>query len=235
MAIAFGHRRKLARATTSASGCRATGPVARNGAVPGNRAGRPTAGTAALLGPSLLAAQNVPLSLPATSPPPDIRGIVPAQPYFLPGNYLWLIVAVVILVLAAWGLWRYLRRARTRPRAPLLTPREIAARRLRELERRADSLDPRIFGVEVSDVLRAYIGAQFGLHPERQTSPEFLNFIVGASVFSAAEKQLLGEFLEQADLLKFARQEAPLEARRGLLVQANDFVQPAPAVLSSSP
>ena len=56
--------------------------------------------------------------------------------------------------------------------------------------------------------------------------PEFLDSIVHASVFSAQEKALLAEFLEQADLLKFARQDATAAARRGLLAQAGEFCSP---------
>jgi hypothetical protein len=178
------------------------------------------------------AAQFVPISPVATPSPPDIRGIVPAQPYDLPSwNVLWIALGLAGLLLAAWALWHFFARSRVRPRPPpLLTPREIAGRRLRELAQQADTLDPRIFGVEVSNVLRTYIGAQFGLHPERQTSPEFLTSIMRASAFSDAEKALLAEFLEQSDLLKFARQDATADARRSLLAQASEFVQPTMAL-----
>jgi hypothetical protein len=191
-------------------------------------------GIAASLALPLLAAQNrplPPLSPLATPSPPDIRGIVPAQPYNIPSlGVLWLAAGgTILLVAAGWLVWRHFRRSRPRKSAPILTPRDIAARRLQELAQRADSLAPRVFGVEICDILRAYIGAQFGLHPERQTSPEFLASIVDASVFSAAEKALLAEFLEQCDLLKFAQQDATGDVRGSLLAQAKEFVQPAPA------
>lgn len=177
----------------------------------------------------LLAAQNVPISPLSGPAPPDIRDIIPAEPYAVPGSGLWLAVGVASLILAAWVLWRFFLRPRPRRRAPGPAPREIALMRLRELERRAGELDARVFGIEVSEVLRAYIGAQFGLHPERQTSQEFLGSIVNATVFSPAEKTFLSEFLDQSDLLKFARLDASEDAKRRLLTQAAEFLQPPSA------
>ena len=187
-------------------------------------------GDAGILALPISAAGNIPLAPLATPSPPDIRGIVPAQPYSIAYlNMLWLAAgATVLLALAAWLVWRYWWRSRRGPAAPISSPREIADRRLRELEQRADSLEPRVFGVELCEILRGYIGAQFGLHPERQTSPEFLSSIVHASVFSTAEKALLNDFLEQCDLLKFAQQDATGDVRGNLLAQAKEFVQPAP-------
>jgi hypothetical protein len=154
------------------------------------------------------------LTVSPTPSPPDIREIIPAQPYFIPGvNLFWGAVAVAGL-LALAGVLCY-------------CPRAAASRRLLELEQTGDALEPRLFGVEASDILRTYIGAQFGLHPERQTSPEFLGVIVGARVFTEAEKALLADFLAQCDLLKFAREDAGGEARRALLAQAREFLQPA--------
>jgi hypothetical protein len=168
------------------------------------------------------------LPVSPTPSPPDIREIIPAQPYFIPGsNLLWAALALAGLLALAWVLWYWWRRAPAGTAVARLSPREAASRRLLELERTGETLEPRLFGVEASDILRAYIGAQFGLHPERQTSPEFLGDIVRARAFSEAEKALLGDFLAQCDLLKFAREDAGGEARRDLLAQARDFLQPA--------
>ncbi len=81
------------------------------------------------------------------------------------------------------------------------------------------------FGAAVADVLRVYIGAQYGLHPERQTSEEFLSSITGSREFSVVEHALLREFLEGCDLLKFARADATLGNKRRLLRQAGDFLE----------
>ena len=162
--------------------------------------------------------------LSAPSPAPDIRGIVPPQPFYVGGGLWWLAVAGGCLLLAALILWQVLR-PRRQPLPPVANPREVAARRLRELEARMDGMDPRAFGGAVCDVLRAYIGGEFGLAAERQTSPEFLASITGNRAFSVREHHLLADFLAACDLLKFARADATLDRKRLLLAQATEFLE----------
>ena len=167
---------------------------------------------------------RAPGGLAGTPPPPDIRGIVPPQPYTIYGSPVWLVLALVFALLAGLVAW-YLFTRRPAPKlGPVATPREVAERRLRELAQRVGSLDARTFGNEVADVLRVYIGGQFGLHPERQTSQEFLSSLSGARAFTKTERILLTDFLEGCDLLKFARADATLDRKQDLLAQASEFV-----------
>lgn len=172
---------------------------------------------------------------PAGSPAADIRDIVPPQPLFLGSPLFWLILGVLCLLLAAWVFWHYYLGPRLRRPARQLSPRERADRQLDDLEGQLEAMDARIFGGAVCDVLRTYIGAQYSLHPERQTSPEFLESIAGSHVFSVSEHSLLAEFLDRCDLLKFARLEASLDAKRRLLAQAREFVRTTSAVPEPEP
>ena len=167
-----------------------------------------------------------PSAAPAASPEgPDIRAIVPPQPYFLSGSLLWLVVAVVSLLLAGLVAWYLLRRPKaSKPPGPRLTPREAARQKLAELESRMENVDARTFGGEVCDVLRVYIGAEYLMHPQRQTSPEFLASVAASRVFSRNEHTLLSGFLDGCDLLKFARLDATPAGKRALLIQAREFV-----------
>ena len=168
-----------------------------------------------------LAAVLGPVSSPAA---PDIRPIVPPQAYYVRSlDLFWIAAAIAALVVAALVLWLSRRRRKTALPAPV-SPRELARRRLRELETLMDALDGRTFGVAVADVLRIYIGAQYQLQPERQTSQEFLAAIHGSRAFSPVEHALLSEFLETCDLLKFARANATAEDKRRLLGQAGNFL-----------
>ena len=172
-----------------------------------------------------LAVTLAPAAPPTGTPgPPDIRSIVPPQVYYMGGSWFWLVYAGAFLALAALVLWWLLRGPR-RPAAPPLSPREVALRRLRELEASVDTLDARAFGAAVADVLRVYIGAQYGLQPQRQTSEEFLASITGSRAFSIVEHALLTEFLAGCDQLKFARADATLGNKRRLLRQAGDFLE----------
>ncbi len=181
-----------------------------------------------------------PAATPTPTPLPDIRDIVPPHAYLLPTQYLWLLLAAVSLVAAGWWAAVWFRRSR---KAPKLTPRQLAAMRLQDLQRNIETLDPRAFGGEVCDVLRAYIGGQFHLQPERQTSPEFLTSIAGSDVFTPFQHGILADFLQQCDLLKFARHDATLPAKQQLLDQATNFLEntgipidqpnPSPALAAS--
>ncbi len=179
---------------------------------------------------------------PASPDAPDIRTIVPPQPYFLSGSLLWLVVAAVSLLLAGLVAWYLLRRPKApKPSGPRLTPRETAQQKLAALEREMDNMDARRFGAEVCDVLRFYIGDEYRMHPQRQTSPEFLASVAASRVFSRNEHTLLGEFLEGCDLLKFARLDATPAGKRALLTQAREFIdgrereEPPPMPPSSPP
>jgi hypothetical protein len=77
----------------------------------------------------------------------------------------------------------------------------------------------------VSDILRRYVTEQYNLPVTRQTSIEFLNVIKTASPFSEGEKELLKDFLDRCDLIKFARYEASMADSRLLLEEATRFVK----------
>ena len=167
-----------------------------------------------------------PAATPGASPEgPDIHAIVPPQPYSLSGSLLWLAVAAISLLLAGLVAWYLLQRPKT-PRSPgsRLTPRDAARQKLAALEREADATDARRFGAEICDVLRVYIGDEYRLHPQRQTSPEFLATVAASRVFSRQEHTLLSEFLDGCDLLKFARVDATPAGKRALLIQAREFL-----------
>lgn len=162
---------------------------------------------------------------PATSP-----GIADIEPPFDVLPYpTWMLallaaVALLLLALAAWLIVRWLRR---RPAPPPAMPGEIALAALREAEKQLDVLDPYRFSILVSDILRRYVTAQFGLHATEQTSPEFLAAVSRFPQFKPEEKSLLAAFLERCDLIKFARIDATRDDSRTLLGQARDFVSHA--------
>ena len=136
----------------------------------------------------------------------------------------WLIIAGAIVVLLV-VLWLLIRLARRQAATLPLTPRAIAQRELQALRANVTGMDPYAFAVAVSDVLRAFISAQFSLRATSQTSPEFLTEISGSKKFSEADHALLATFLEQCDLRKFARVDA--SDNEALLASASAFVESA--------
>lgn len=163
--------------------------------------------------------------------PPDIRDIVAPQPYFVQGSFWFLVVAVLCLCAAVVvGGWLFVSFRRPK-RVELPSAHAVARRRLAELSARLDETDARTFGAEAADILRGFIGAQYGLRVERQTSPEFLASIRGAPVFSTIQHDILEGFLTRCDLLKFAREDATHLAKQRLIEQAAQFLTSEPPAL----
>ncbi len=139
---------------------------------------------------------------PAPTPAPihDVADIVSFFPY-----PLWVVAVVSLLFLAVLGLFVWFLFFRKRASRPL-GARERAIAALVRLQ--SEKLSPYEFGVKVSDILRGYIDEAFGIRAVTATSLEFLETIKEHSRFSEEEKLSLKDFLETADLIKYARADA---------------------------
>lgn len=168
-------------------------------------------------------------SVPTQPQLPEIRDI--AAPIDVFPYPLWMVLAaaavlLVILGLVVLGLVMYLRR---RPAGPPPSPRAIAMRELEELRPQITTMDPYSFSVKVSDTLRAFVEAQYGLRATHQTSPEFLASMAESKEFSEKDRELLTQFLERCDLIKFAHIDASSTDSAVLHERAVAFVQGARA------
>jgi hypothetical protein len=137
----------------------------------------------------------------------DIKGLVP-----LLGGYgwLWVLAALVVLGVAAWFLYRWWRRRQlpaAPPSIPVLSPYDRAVRALQRLL--DDQLMPRgmadEFYTRLSDIVRHYLEGRFHLHAPERTTEEFLAEVSQSDALTREHKELLGAFLQECDLVKFAR------------------------------
>src|ERR1043166_1315114 len=159
-------------------------------------------------------ASNSGILIPPPAPPQttastnDIRPIKP--PVAVPNPWVWVFWIGGILV-ALWiaaiviGVWLA---ARKRAAIPLPIPPHVRARQ------RIDAAlqligDPRAFCIAVSDAVRLYLEERFNLRAPERTTEEFLRDLQKTSALSPQQKQSLAAFLEQCDLVKFARFEPP--------------------------
>jgi hypothetical protein len=138
----------------------------------------------------------------------DIRPIKP--PIAVPNPWAWAfwvggIVLTLALIAAAIGLWLATRKRRAVP--PPIPPHIRARQKL-------DAAllligDPRAFCIAVSDAVRVYLEERFNLRAPERTTEEFLRDLQKTPALTQQQKGSLVTFLEQCDLVKFARFEPP--------------------------
>lgn len=119
----------------------------------------------------------------------------------------WVIMALAAFVLAA-AVWRWLRPRKKRQQAAAakaLSPEELANLELdRLVESGLAQRDIKLFYVELTGIVRRYIERTTGIRAPEQTTEEFLREISRVQTFGRDECSRLGDFLEAADLVKFA-------------------------------
>lgn len=141
--------------------------------------------------------------------PKDIRDIKPPLPlpYFPVRLAAALAVCAAIAAAAAFVLTRRFRRGRAAEAAPSRAPHEIAYDELRRLKAMNLPLAGRVkeYYIRLSDIVRRYVEARFGLKAPEMTTEEFLVGAGGSGLLDPRARALVGDFLEQCDMVKFAR------------------------------
>jgi hypothetical protein len=84
--------------------------------------------------------------------------------------------------------------------------------------------DPKAFSVAVSGAIRSYLEERFNFHAPDRTTEEFLYELQGTNLLTADQKLSLGEFLENCDLIKFAKYEPTETELRALHGAASRLV-----------
>lgn len=123
----------------------------------------------------------------------------------------WLLALVIIVVLTlavALVAARVLAKPRTLLQQPPPTPPHmVALQALAKLLRsgwiESENVEP--FYVELSSIVRRYIEDRFDLRAPERTTEEFIREAAVSRVLTSDHQLLTREFLEQCDLVKFAR------------------------------
>jgi hypothetical protein len=134
----------------------------------------------------------------------DIRPIKP--PVAVPNPWAWVFWGAGIFVtLAIIGtVLAILQKAKSRrPMAPPVPPHVRARQKLEAALLLIG--DPRAFCIAVSDAVRVYLEERFKLRAPERTTEEFLRDLQKTSALTPQQKAGLTAFLEQCDLVKFAR------------------------------
>lgn len=137
---------------------------------------------------------------------PELRDI--ADPIDVPVPWWWWAVGVLLVVAVLAGAAWWLRRRRMRKLEPRIVPHHEAA--LNELDALLgeDLLargEFKSFYMRLSHIVRHYIENRFGLHAPERTTEEFLAELTDSPEIRGDHQRLLRRFLQEADMVKFAK------------------------------
>ncbi len=138
----------------------------------------------------------------------DIKGLTAWRRSFR--FLLWLALICVAAVIGVL-IWRRFfcatYKPAVKPSPPPPPPHEVALRALQRLWERKyieqQKIEP--FYVELSDIVRRYLEDRFHLRAPEQTTEEFIRAAGESRMLAGDHRQLTRDFLEQCDLVKFAR------------------------------
>jgi hypothetical protein len=162
-------------------------------------------------------------NLPTTNAS-DIRDIKP--PIEIASGYAWVwqLLIVVALAVAAFLLWRWWKNRKLNIVLPPPVPAHVRARQ-KLAEALALITQPKPFVIAVSDTARTYLEERFNFHAPERTTEEFLRELVGTKLLTPDQKSSLGNFLASCDLVKFAKYEPGENELRALHSSAERLVE----------
>lgn len=128
------------------------------------------------------------------------------------------VIAIVILLVRAYR--------NRKNRRPSKLPHEIALQELETirvlLERTGDIKE---YYIRISDCVRRYIETAFRLKAPEMTTEEFLNSLKESGALSQEQKNLLKEFLNACDMVKFAKYNPSRNEVQSVFTTAKNFVE----------
>jgi len=169
--------------------------------------------------------------------PPSLAKLQPmVSPQAVPQHSAlsWIAVAGGVVVLAVLGFVMLRRRKRRPVEPPRQTPEEIAHAALARLL--AENLPARglvkEFYLRLTGIVRQYVEDTTGIRAPEQTTEEFLRDIRSRAIFPPERSVRLADFLETADLVKYAGQMPEEEQIDQAIARAHEFVNLAPAAVA---
>ena len=143
----------------------------------------------------------------------DIRDI--HGPIIHHAHAWWPYLAIAVGLVAIVWLVRLLMHRR---------PLTAAERALRMLAAARSEHDPERFSTAVSQTIRDYVEAGFGVQAPRRTTEELLADLMADGSPIAAHRDELGNFLEYCDLAKYARAALSADDMAAMATSAETFV-----------
>ena len=126
----------------------------------------------------------------------------------IPNPWRWAIWigSILAAALIGWLLWRWWKKKAAIAQAVPIVPPHVRARRALEAALALIG-DPKSFSIAVSGAVREYLEERFTFHAPERTTEEFLYELQNTNLLTVEQKASLGNFLENCDLIKFAKYE----------------------------
>jgi len=164
----------------------------------------------------------------------DVHG-----PVDFPTNYLYLII-ILVVILAVIGFF-VLHMIKTKPEkvdpGPVdpRMPWEIALDEINELKR-ANLIEEGLFKEyysKLSDIVRRYFERRFQIKAPEMTTEEFLRSLEGSQDLTIDQNDVLKNFLNSCDIVKFAKYVPPVEEAKESITLAQQLIEQTKPVISS--
>ncbi len=156
----------------------------------------------------------------------DLEPMLPPRPLQQSTSWYWRLLAVAGAIAASLAFWIRRRNKSQVVEPPKQTPEEIAHAALAALlaEKLPSQGMVKEFYLRLTGIVRQFIEGTTGLRAPEQTTEEFLQAMRSKDVFTAERSTRLKEFLEAADMVKYAAQK-PDETQIELsILRAREFV-----------
>lgn len=136
------------------------------------------------------------------------RKLVDYLPDFIVDYGLWILAVIIVLILAAWGIWYYLRRKNTGDTVEInpVSPYDEAMGGLTTLreEKLCEQGREKEYYTRLTDILRNYLQRRFSINAMEMTSTQILSTLENNDE-TRLPKRYMNRVLEIADFVKFAK------------------------------
>ncbi len=163
------------------------------------------------------------------APQDDLIDIRPPLFFLHPWTWFWVALAAAIVIALLILVWFLLR---PRRQMSAKSAYELALEKLEKARALLREDNPMPYAVLVSETVRSYLGQRFEAPSTRRTTEEFLRQMENDRNTPLAEhRDLLRDFLQSCDMVKFARYQPTLTELEQVQQRATSFVtatKPAP-------
>tara|TARA_Y200000002_G_C22657427_1_gene654127 strand:+ start:540 stop:1139 length:600 start_codon:yes stop_codon:yes gene_type:complete len=151
------------------------------------------------------------------------------------------LVLIIVIILALFTVLLVFLILRKKKKSDLteeiqipIDPYEDALNKVGDLQKQSPPLSPKPFVFRLSEILRIYVERVFSVPAMELTGEEFMREIASHSFFKDRYDQILREFIDQGDRIKYSKENKDDGQMKLLLETALHFVKDTHAKLQES-